>query len=65
MPAKGGGTFQVLNIAGDQMDEVLAAVKGLGGKIPRAEGGGPISGTGCSVTGPKLNPNDFNCTDSD
>ena len=67
----------VLDIPEERMGEVLAYIEGLKSQDAEVAGyvaagrpmtmaaGGSMSGTGCALTGGKLNPSDFNCTDSD
>ena len=67
--------FKVLAIPEDSADATMRALAGLGelfiadkdkgGGGGGGGGGGTLSGTSCSLSGPKLSPSDFNCTDSD
>lgn len=58
--------MEVLLVPAGTIEETTNALKKLG--LPLGDGstaGGPISGTSCSISGPRLKPNDFNCSDSD
>ena len=67
-------TVTVIQVPDDHAAKVMEYVKtlqqeadvtGYAFSRPTAATGGPISGTGCSVTGGTLSPSDFNCKDSD
>jgi hypothetical protein len=65
-------TVTIVQVPDEHAQKVMEYVTNLqkeaevsGFAFSRPVASGPISGTGCSLTGGTLNPSDFNCKDSD